>query len=391
MRYLAIALLVVVSQQTQACRSCRSAPEPAPSALDAAASASAAPDAATPVPSSLPPRRPPPSDLARSHRARVLQAIGEARTAIDSDRPRDALITLARAAQLDPTGGVLAVEMSRAAAAAGDERRARQWARRATERASGNASVEAAAERASKAANAQARPGLEAGSSGPFPTSKEACAQLTREVELGKSHALGLAQHDVTAIDCQAGPPRRVGDAGLESATELRLTIAEGGRTEASWVALRTERGLMLHGPLVRVHTPAAHDVVNAYALRLEPINALAGGRKELSVGIDERLTRLDLALNETLSVDRTRVVVLTLDRAPIMASPSATTFELSDVRAIDGRDEEPPPEPYRHSSLWNAPRTQRFRLRWSDNELVLVPRTPDATSKDERRTVLFP
>jgi hypothetical protein len=390
MRSFALLLVAFVGQQTQACRSCRSAPEPAGTpagSANAATNASATPK----IPTALPARRPPPPGVARQHRARILAAMRDARAAIAENRARDAITTLAKATPLDPTGGAIAVEMSRAAAAAGDDRRAREWAQRAVDRGSGNASVAAAAEQALRAAAGKPRPGLDATSLGPFPSADAACAELSRQVELGKSPALGLAQHNVTAVDCHSGPPHRVSEAGLEAARELRLTIDQGGRTEASWVALQAARGWMVYGPLVRVHTPAAHAVLNAYTLRLNHFDALPGGHQEISVGIDERLTRLDVALNETLSVDRNRLVVLSLDRDPIAASPAATTFELSVVRAIDAQDKEPPPTPYRPSDLREAPRSQRFRVRWSDNALVLSPQAGAETATNERRVVLFP
>jgi len=388
MRPLAVLLFLAACHQTQGCRSCRTAPEPTRAQLGSA-SAAANSGSAPAIPTALPPRRPTPPDIARRHRARLLKTILDARAAITEGRARDALRALAQVTPLDPTGGALAVEMSRAAAAAGDDRRAREWAQRALERATGNASVITAAEQELQGVDAAHRARLEGSSLGPFPSTREACAELVDQVKLGKSHALGLAQGEVSNVDCHAGVAYPVGKGKLQSVTELRLSLDEGGRTEASWVALQTNTGLLLYGPLVRVHTPARHDVVNAYMLRLGHLDALAGGEQEVSVGIDERLTQLDVALNETASVDRTQIVVLTLDRKPIAASETATTSETIVVRAIDGKDDEPPPPGYQRSEAWNTPRTHRLQVRWSDNELLLSPRTD--TSLEARRIVLFP
>ncbi len=373
------------------CRGCHSPPDPVPTTSSSATTPTAGRDAPPAVPSALPPHRATAPELARRHRHSILDALQRAREAVAAGRPRTALVTLAKATALDPTGGALAVELSRTAALAGNEGLARDWARRAHRRARGNESVREAAEQAMAAALAKPAPELASRTLGPLASSDEACRQLTRQVNLGQSQALGLGTGDVTSVDCHAGPPHRVGAAQLANAQELRLQIDEGGTTEASWVALQTPQGLWIYGPVARVHGPREHDVVNAFTLRLAHLDALRGGAPEVAVSIDERLTQLDLALNEVLTSERAQLVVLTLDRGGITASPKTTLFERRVVRPIDAEDPAPLPPGYERSQLWNHPDTLRARLRWEHNEIVLTPDATRGESVHEQRILLFP
>ncbi|MBN2196301.1 MAG: hypothetical protein JW751_26040 [Polyangiaceae bacterium] len=390
---LALLLATAIGWVTAGCRGCRSGAE---GKAEAPAQSASSTSPVLTIPSALPARRAPSVEPAREHRVEVLKAIDLGRRLAADGHPREALVVLAKAIPFDPTGGLLAVELARAALAARDQRRTRDWAERARRHAHHNPSVLAAATEILRATGAASPPSSEedapweAETMGPYPSEDAGCSALVEQINLGKSPALGLGRAEMERVDCVAGTRRAVRDAGLKTAAELRVLIREGGRTEASWIALGTPRGVFVHGPVARVHSPAQQDLDNAYLVRLDPVDVLAGGARELAVGVEERTSYVDVAANELLDVDRTRLLVLTLDRGGVTSSPSITTFELAVARAVDPEAIAELPSGYAHSPCWQAPERRQFRLRWGDNEVELSATAGSAGTDSEQRVRLF-
>jgi hypothetical protein len=131
---------------------------------------------------------------------------------------------------------------------------------------------------------------------------------------------------------------------------------------------------------------PGSHFVVD-----LQHVDVLSGGAPEIVVKIMERHTALDVALNEVSKLDRTRVVLITLDRGKPQASRELLLARKSVREALDPKDKAPLAGFARPKDLGKSS-DYEMKVAWGlPNEIRLSKASGDAKPRDEGTITLFP
>src|SRR3970282_1961547 len=106
----------------------------------------------------------------------------------------------------------------------------------------------------------------------------------------------------------------------LDKASALRVTSAAGTLVMA-WVGRHTPSGGKVYGPVDWAVSPREYRLINDFTVDLQKVDVLHGGGPEVVVKLDERRTLADVALNELVELEQTRVFILSLDRGQLEAS----------------------------------------------------------------------
>lgn len=413
------------------CSSCES--EKTKQVASAVASVSAAPSVEPPPPPIAPTRR----SLERREelepapwvegRAALLEAVEATGAALAGEEPKSALEIIAPHAKAAPLGSVVQLLLSRAAMEQGDAARSARAARRALYGAVGRSDLmadawsalgtaeQAAGHRAEALAAHQAALALEpkrgeskrrveslladAGAVGPVKeesalatfSAKDAhavCAAIEAHL---KEPATPLVTAEAGKVDCAPDALLELGTPKLDRAIAFRVDLPGTPSTRLVYVALESAEGVTVTPPLAVVYDLDETGVVNDVIVDLQRIDVLRGGTPEIVVKMTERRTVPDAVLNEVLELERTRVVLLTVDRGRLEASQELYLSESVLRRALDPSDKKIPKGYARLRGLGKAA-AYRMKVAWSGpNAITLTRATGDAKPRGEGVIQLFP
>ena len=156
------------------------------------------------------------------------------------------------------------------------------------------------------------------------------------------------------------------------------------------WVGFEGAAGLRLVGPLARAWAPPGADWANDVVGDLQRIDVLRGGSPELIVKLRERHTLADVALNEVLELDRTRVLIFTLDRGGLVSSPELG-LELARARHTLDAEAKAMPRAYEPLPRPGQSAGYRMRVSWGGPDSITLTRIGgDAPARREGVITLF-
>ena len=379
---------------SQACDKEKPATTTAPSA---SASASAAP---------VKPKEPPKRvglnprtrlDVAATKKARrkILGAMKTARGLADEGKHKEALSALEGVRDLDPTGGVLLVEMAQIAVAGEDNALASRLAKLVLAQPFSAPGATKAAEKVldklgQESGAAPPKDGDEP-KPGPYKSLDEACEAIVAAVRAGKGPAKPDFLGEIEDVTCALEPALEFKEEGLKEASPLRVEVkAKRGTQLLAWVGVQKPKELLLHGPVENIVAPADYGLTNHFAIALERTNVLPGGASEIVVRLTERLAVADVALNEVAEVDRTRATILTTDRDGIVESEGFVLNEAQVRKAMDEEDKALP-DGWKSSKL-DKPEEFRMKVQWATpNGIILTQDEGKLKPPFEGNLTLFP
>ena len=363
-----------------ACEACDKEKPPTPTAPSASASASAGPVKPKEPPKrvGLNPRTRLSVAATKKARRRVLAALKTARGLADEGKHKEALSSLEGVRDLDPTGGVLLVEMAQIAAAGEDNAQAARLAKLVVAQPlSAPGALKEAEKLLGKLGQESSVAPAEGGGEpkpGPYKSLDGACEAIVAAVRAGKGSAKPEFLGEIQDITCVQEPALEFKEEGLKSAAPLRVELkAKRGSQLLAWVGVQKPKELLLHGPVENIVAPADYGLTNHFAIALERTNVLPGGASEIVVRLTERLTVADVALNEAAEVDRTRAMILTTDHDGIVESQG---FVLSDSRVRKAMDEEDEalPDGWKSSKL-DEPEEFKMKVQWATPNGIILTR----------------
>jgi len=392
-----IVVPVYASLVLVACQACDKEKSPTPTTPSASASASAAP---------VKPKEPPKRvglnprtrlDVAATKKARrkILGALKTARGLAEEGKHKEALSALEGVRDLDPTSGVLLVEMAQIAAAAEDNAQASRLAKLVlAQPLSAPGAIKAAEKLLDKLGQESSAGPAEGGNDpkpGPYESLDEACEAIIAAVRAGKGPAKPDFLGDIQDVTCVPEPGLEFKEESLKEASPLRVEVkAKRGIQLLAWVGVQKPKELLLHGPVENIVAPADYGLTNHFAIALERTNVLPGGASEIVVRLTERLTVADVALNEAAEIDRTRATILTTDRDGIVESEG---FVLSHTQVRKAMDEEDKalPEGWKSSKL-DKPEEFKMKVQWATpNGIILTRDSGKLKPPFEGNLSLFP
>jgi hypothetical protein len=290
-------------------------------------------------------------------RPEIVGKLNDAKELLGKSDDKGALVALTALRAEDPLGAATALTLSRAALATGDPALAASAARVAIASAAGRSDLvadahvtlaaaleklgrpreallqyEAAENEHSSPAAKKAVERLRKDAAEPLTKvdaiperrvadPKAACDALEADAKANKLE-LAFSTLPVEEAHCSVDFTLDVKAKELARAIALRLDVVTTNATErAEWVVLEDAKGGLLHGPVASVFGAKGGAFANDVVVDLQQIDVLPGGSPELVVKITERRTLPDVALGESVEVDRTQAVLLTLDRGPLQAS----------------------------------------------------------------------
>jgi hypothetical protein len=381
-----VVAIVAVCAVCVACDSSHPSAATSASVVAPKAPASAAPEPAPPTSAhaELDARGLVPNDATKGRKA-VLAALVKAKTLLAQKKAKAALDALTAVRSDDPTGAALAALAAQAAKAAEDVSAATTWTLAASVFAQGD-------ERIAKSLAATWAPGE--APSGPVPGKVLSAKDLMDGCEKVRDAArrLPLAYPVDSKLTCVQERTLEVGQPKLESVTGLRVDSSAGDvRQSLGWIALKVESETLLYGPVAyRVSLPE-RGATSDFVIDLQQVDVLSGGAPEIVVRIMERETSLDVALNELAKRDRTRVVLLSVDRGSVVASRELTLADTHGRDAIDTKDRATAPGWPRAKGLGKSTGFE-LKVAWGlPNEIRLTKQSGDATPPVDGTVTLFP
>jgi hypothetical protein len=376
----------------QGCSTCGRSDEPGPQPQPASPAPAPEPPPPEPAPERriLAPRSEQKAEDLLADRDRLLeahQATKRARAAGDAERARE---LLASALESAPLAASLQVLEGQAALAAKDATGAHRAARIATHGSEGrddldtearwilDAALEAMQATASDAGSVTEARGATVFTAGDLDS---ACEAIRAHVSESVGGVFECAMDAL--LDLEAPP--------LLRAAAFRVDLGKSPSERQLYVALERAEEVTILGPVASVFSHDAKGLVNDVIVDLQRIDVLRGGTPEIVVKLSERRTVPDPVLNEVLELDRTTVVLLTLDRGHLEASRPLRLEESIVRRAIDPKARKVPTG-HRPLRTLGVPSAFRMKVAWSrPGEITLSKISGNADPPDEGAIELFP
>ena len=296
--------------------------------------------------------------------------------------PNDSLVALAQALTDAPGSAVLAVELVRAAARARDQRRLQRYMQIAQHLTEGqpNLSKALGAIKTDKATKPKRNSHDDASSpsAAPRPAQKiadgtdfdTACIWLKKSFAEGRPPVDDIGSQGTDSVDCQLLSPYSL----TPEIRAVPVVVAARGAGERmfAWIAAAYKGGIWLSTSLVENFAPSFHPFGNGFSIELQRAAAYHAGLPELSAYISERSTQIDVALNEQVTIDRHRIVVMTFDLEPPRTSPSVVLHSRIERSLVDATDNALP-KGYQHSADVGKVVEQTYQLQWGNNRVILT------------------
>ena len=313
-------------------------------------------------------------------RSRALAAIQAA--ANKNNSPNDSLVALAQALTDAPGSAVLAIELAKAAARARDQRRLNRYIQIAQPLVEGQPNLSKllgsiAIDKPSKATSKNAKV-TTAQYLGPRPAQKiadntdltSACSWVTKAFAEGRPPVDDVGQQGTASVDCQLLSKYAL-TSEIQAVPVVASVRGQGERLFA-WVAAAYKGNLWLSASLTEISVPPFHPDGNGFAVELQRTAAYRGGLPELTAYLTERRSQFDVALNEQLTTDRHRIVVMTFDVEPPQTSAFIVLHSRTERSLVDPSDKVIP-KGYQHSPDVGKVAEQTFKLEWGDNRVSLT------------------
>jgi hypothetical protein len=369
------------------CESSKSTPPaPGPPELPVSVAPPAPPAPPTRGQTSLATRTELAEDVGQQRKA-VVAAIAKSSAALARKKPAEAVDALSAAHEHDPTGAALAVETLRATP---DDASRQRWALAA--RAFGHTDGRVLGRVEKVWGKGEARP-PELLSPAALPAVKnllEACRAVEARVKKGEVPLVAPAAG--SGLHCEQASSLAVGHEKLARATALRVDSTGESLDQAiGWVALETPSGIVPFGPVAYAISSKTQGAVSDFVIDVQQIDVLPGGAPEVVLRILELFTAVDVALGEVSKLDRTRVLMLTLDRAEPLASRQLILAERAVREALDPTDRSKPPGWPPAADLGKVSEFE-MKVEWGRaNEIRLSKTSGNATPPAEGSILLFP
>lgn len=324
-----------------------------------------------------------PVDLAefREVRTRTLSAIRDSSNSHAA--PNDSLIALVGAWEQAPQGAVIAIELAKAAARAGDERRLQRFVAiakplvmgrpnlaKALEKLARQGGIESAA-RTAENPHAMVGPvrrleGVEALDS--------VCGWIRKSFAEGRPPVKDVGPQGTNVIECQTLPQY---DLSPDIQALPVVAAARGhGQRFFGWIAARWRSSIWLSPTIAESFAPPWHPNGNGFSIELQRAQVFRDGVPELSAYITERKTAIDPALNEMHVTEQQEIVLITFDLDPPEGSSRVLLHSKITSGLVDPSDAILP-RGYSHSANLGKASEIEYRLSWGNNRAVLVPAEP--------------
>lgn|GEM_PF-3504357 len=299
----------------------------------------------------------------------------------------DSMAHLARVVSDAPGSAVAALELTKAAQRAGDEKRFGRFARIAERASAAFPGLSKTAERVIHGQVPRHRRPNEPTGSRVGPTTfrrldqvtrfDEVCRWLQRSFQTGHPPVEYVGEQDTSSIHCEQSEPQTFA-ADLAAVTAV-VRVGTTDERLFGWVVVRARQALWLGPVVAESFAPAVHPHGNGFSIELQRTEAYKAGSPELTAYIHERSTILDVLLNEVVVNERNRVVVMTFDSPTPQSSQHIVVHSTTSRSLIDPKDTRTP-RGYEHSKQLGKTLEETYRLEWGDNQVRLTPGGTSAT-----------
>lgn len=295
----------------------------------------------------------------------------------------DATSALAQALTDAPGSAVLAVELTKIAARAHDQRQLQRFiqiARALTaEQPNLSRMLDAIGDGTHADVGSRMHEDTHSPSLGPKPAQRmpgmatldAVCGWLVQAFAQGRAPVHDVSQQGTDSIECRLSPAYALSPEVLANF----VVVAARGQQDRNfaWVAAKYKGAVWLSDNLAETLAPLFHPGGNGFTIELQKTAVYRGGEPELTAYITERRTVIDVALNEKTVFDQHRIVIMTFDRDPPEVSAPVVLHSRTERSVVDIHDDALP-HGYRHSPNIGTVSEQTFRLQWGDNRAKLTP-----------------